>query len=103
MLQLTSLLKAINNNIYKAATHGKYYENEYLSDKSSLGHFMIKVALGDFSIKKFLASIDIFTSIRMLESIVRQIKLVKGEEWCNNKSGNDEIHCMHKNKKKYIH
>lgn len=51
---------------------------------------MMNVAFGEFSRKKFLASVDIFTlyaSFLMLESIVKQIKLLKGDGWCDNKFG----------------
>ena len=48
-----------------------------------LGHFMMKSQFGDFSSKKFIALVDIFTLYAfflLLESIVRRIKLLKGEE-----------------------
>ena len=38
----------------------------------------------------------------MLESMFRQIKLPKGEGWCDSKSGNEEIHCTEMTKNKYV-
>ena len=58
--------------------------------------FMMNVALGEFSSRKFLASTDMFTlyeSFLMLESIIKETKLQKGEGWRDNNSGNEEIHC----------
>lgn len=74
-------MKCINFESMQGHRQGR---DEYmiLIKVSTLGNSMVKVALGEFSRKKFLASLDFVTmtaSFFLRQSIVKQIKLLKGE------------------------